>query len=150
VAPTETEVSLWRVGDHTFASEPFEGHFAVTGRVKPFSKTQKFYPGSVRISTAQPLGDLLTHLLEPDSPDSFLQWGFFSEIFNRTEYIEEYAIEPLAKKMLDGDLNLRTEFERWKKNNPVSDSANAVYEWFYARSPYVDQRYLIYPVGKEE
>jgi hypothetical protein len=26
----------------------------------------------------------------------------------------------------------------------------AIYEWFYAQSPYVDERWLLYPVGIEE
>jgi hypothetical protein len=90
------------------------------------------------------------YLLEPLSPDSFLQWGFFPEIFNQTEYIEEYAIEPLARKMLASDEKLRNEFEQKKKEDPnFINNKQAVYQWFYKRSPFVDSRYLLYPVGIE-
>lgn len=147
----EIDVTLYKITEHKFSSQPFEGHVGMTGNFKKENSKETFYPGSVRIDTNQPLGELVMHLLEPDSPDSFLQWGFFSEIFNRTEYIEEYAIEPLAIKMLAGNEKLNDEFETFKKNNPdVTNNPQAIYEWFYARSPYVDSRYLIYPVGREE
>ena len=40
-------------------------------------------------------------LLDPQSDDSFLAWGFFPEILQRTEYIEGYVIAPLAERMLE-------------------------------------------------
>jgi hypothetical protein len=147
----EVDVKNYRIEKYKFALEPFEGHIGVTASVKPERSKQIFYPGAVRITTDQPLGDLLVHLLEPEADDSYFSWGFFDEIFNRTEYIEEYAIEPLARKMLAADEKLRAEFEQKKKDNPqFAQDANAVYEWFYARSPYVDKNWLLYPIGIEE
>ncbi|HYC84517.1 MAG TPA: hypothetical protein VEB86_04810, partial [Chryseosolibacter sp.] len=129
---------------------PFEGHVGVTVDFSGEKRKETFYPGSARISTDQPLGDLVVYLLEPGSPDSFLQWGFFPEIFNRTEYIEEYAIEPLARRMLAADEKLRAEFEKKKADDPeFVNKPEAVYEWFYSRSPYVDERWMVYPVGIE-
>jgi hypothetical protein len=144
-------VKMYRVKNPKFASQPFEGHFSVTGSFETERRKEIFYPGSVRIATDQPLGDLVTLLLEPESEDSFFQWGFFPEIFNRTEYIEDYAIEPLARNMLAKDEKLKAEFEIKKQNEPAfANNAQAIYEWFYARSQYVDQRYLLYPIGVEE
>jgi hypothetical protein len=147
----EQQVKMYRIENYKFSAEPFEGHFGVSGNFQAEQRKEIFYPGSVRIDTNQPLGDLVITLLEPGSPDSFLQWGFFLEIFNRTEYIEEYVIEPLARNMLAKDEKLRADFEAKKKQDPafIKDS-QAVYEWFYARSPYVDSRWLLYPVGIEE
>jgi murein tripeptide amidase MpaA len=146
--PVNLPVGMYRYTNYKFSAEPFEGHVGVKGVVVLENTTETFYPGSVRIDTDQPLGNLVVYLLEPDSPDSFLQWGFFPEIFNRTEYIEEYAIEPLARKMLANDENLRSEFAQRKKNDPkFANDPQAIYEWFYARSPYVDAKYLLYPVG---
>jgi murein tripeptide amidase MpaA len=149
--PVEVKAKVYRITDHKFASSPFEGHISVAATGQAENQTQTFYPGSARIDTDQPLGDLVVQLLEPASPDSFLQWGFFMEIFNRTEYIEEYAIEPLAQKMLANDPVLRSEFEKKKKSDPnFTKNPYDVYEWFYSRSPYVDQKYLLYPVAFEE
>jgi hypothetical protein len=144
------EVDLYHLQDAKIASEPFEGHFNVTTKAQAKKQKETFYPGSVRVSTDQVLGDLVIYLLEPESPDSFLAWGFFPEIFSRTEYIEEYAIEPLARWMLAKDENLRKEFESKKKEDPafVNDKAK-VYAWFYERSNFYDSRYLVYPVGVE-
>ena len=50
----------------------------------------------------QALGTLLMTLLEPASNDSYFSWGFFHSIFQRTEYIEAYVMEPLAKKNAGG------------------------------------------------
>jgi hypothetical protein len=144
------QVELYRINNYKFTHEPFEGHFGVSGKAEAEKHTETFYPGSVRVSTDQPLGDLVVHLLEPLSPDSFFSWGFFPEIFNQTEYIEEYAIEPLARLMLSKDESLRKEFELKKQQDPnfIKDQ-RAVYTWFYSRSPFVDSRYLLYPVGVE-
>lgn len=144
------EVEMYRLQNPTFSSEPFEGHFMVTAGITIEKHTETFYPGSVRISTDQTLGDLLVYLLEPQSPDSFIAWGFFQEIFSRTEYIEEYAIEPLARQMLAKDEKLKKEFELKKQQERgFSDDKAAVYKWFYERSHYYDNRYLLYPIGIE-
>jgi len=145
------DVEMYRLTNHKIATEPFEGHFNVTAGVQSEKHKETFYPGSVRISTDQDLGDLLMYLLEPQSPDSFLAWGFFPEIFSRTEYIEEYAIEPLARWMMAKDEKLKAEFELKKKQEPgFVDDKVKVYRWFYERSPFYDSRYLLYPVGREE
>jgi hypothetical protein len=144
------DVDLYHLQDPKISNEPFEGHFMVTTNAQSKKYREIFYPGSVRIPTDQVLGDLAIYLLEPKSPDSFLAWGFFPEIFSRTEYIEEYAIEPLARWMLAKDENLRKEFELKKKEDAafVNDKAK-VYAWFYERSSFYDNRYLVYPVGVE-
>ena len=148
--PKTIDVELYHLQDAKIASEPFEGHFNVTTKAQSKKQKETFYPGSVRISTDQVLGDLVVYLLEPESPDSFLAWGFFPEIFSRTEYIEEYAIEPLARWMLAKDENLRKEFDLKKKEDPgfINDKTK-VYAWFYERSQFHDERYLVYPVGVE-
>ena len=144
-------VSMYRLHDHQFSSSPFEGHFTLKTKSRAEQHEETFFPGAVRISTDQPLGDLVVFLLDPNSPDSFLQWGFFPEIFTQTEYIEEYAIEPLAKLMLSKDENLRKEFELKKQQEPAfASDKQAIYAWFYQRSAFVDQRYLLYPVGIEQ
>jgi hypothetical protein len=147
----KVKVSMFRVTSHKFASTPNEGRFTVTASFSKETHDEVFYPGSVRVDTDQPLGDLAVLLLHPQSPDSFFQWGFFPEIFSRTEYIETYVIEPLAEKMLKENPALKEEFENKKKSDPAfANSPSAIYQWFYSRSPYFDSRWLLYPVGMEE
>jgi len=145
------KVSMARLVDPKSAAEPFEGHFGLTfGSVKWEEKTEFFPAGSVRVSTDQPLGNLAMIMLEPESADSFLQWGFFPEILQRTEYVEGYVIAPLAEKMLAEDPRLKAEFEaKLAADEKFAKDPAARLGWFYARSKFYDDRYLLYPVGIE-
>jgi len=88
-------------------------------------------------------------MLEPQAPDSFLQWGFFLEIFTRTEYAEVYVLEPLAQKMMDNDAKLKARFERkLKDDEEFAASMHQRMMWFYAQTPFYDQQYLLYPVAR--
>ncbi len=147
----QVEVEIDRLEDAAFASLPYEGHLRVE-KVTPRRTTRVmlFPAGSVRIPTDQPLGDLAVVLLEPESADSFLRWGFFIEVFSRTEYAESYILEPLAREMLARDPALREAFEaRLAADDAFRASAARRLHWFYERTPYIDERYLLYPVARE-
>jgi hypothetical protein len=118
--------------------------------VQPETRTVTYHPGSVRISTDQPLGALVAYLLEPQSEDSFLASGFFNEILSRVEYMEPYAIAPMAERMLAENPALKGEFEARLASEPeFAASPLRRLQFFYERSPFYDDRYLIYPVGRE-
>ena len=89
-------------------------------------------------------------MLEPRSRDSLFAWGFFNEILQRTEYVEGYVIAPLAEKMLADDPKLKSEFEaKLAADEKFAKDPTARLEWFYARSKFYDDRFLLYPVGIE-
>jgi hypothetical protein len=89
-------------------------------------------------------------MLEPQSSDSLLAWGFFPEILQRTEYIEGYAIAKAGELMLQHDPALKVEFEqKLAADEKFAKDPEARLRWFYERSPFYDQRYLLYPVGIE-
>jgi len=153
--PREATVEMYRIQTFHFGNDagelqPFEGHMQVNGTVKTENRKQVFASGSVYISTDQPLGDLVILLLEPEAPDSFFSWGFFDQIFQRTEYIEAYVMEPTMKKMLDDSKELQKEFEEKKAQDSIfANTPEAIYTWFYSKTKYYDERYLLYPVGRE-
>jgi hypothetical protein len=152
--PREVTVEMYRIKEYTFGDDnnklqPFEGHMQVSGTTKSETRNQLFPAGSVYISTDQALGDLAMLLLEPTSKDSWFSWGFFLSIFQRTEYIEAYVMEPMAKKMLEDSPELKKEFEQKKKqDNAFANDPNAILTWFYSKTKYYDDRYLLYPVGR--
>ena len=129
---------------------PFEGRHTLTTGVKAETRLESFPAGSIRVSTDQPLGDLAMALLEPECRDSLLAWGFFLEILQRTEYIEGYVIAPMAERMLADDPKLKAEFEAKLTADPkFAADSQARRRWFYERSPYYDDRYLLYSIGIE-
>jgi hypothetical protein len=102
---------------------------------------------SFRVTTNQPLGTLAVLMLEPESPDSMFQWGYFAEILQRAEYFEAYVIEPMAQAMLQEDPTLRAAFEqRLTQDAAFAADPDARLRWFYNKTPFFDSRYRVYPV----
>jgi hypothetical protein len=149
--PRTLDVEMAWLVDPTSAAEPFEGRYGLAvPSVTPARKRETFPAGSVRVPTDQPLGALAAVLLEPLSDDGFLAWGFFPEILQRTEYVEGYVMAPLAERMMARNPKLKAEFEAKLAADPkFAADAEARLSWFYARTPYFDERYLLYPVGRE-
>ena len=146
----EVDVEMDRFSDVTFESEPFEGRIRVTAKATPEKRLERFAPGSVRVPTDQPLGTLAMLLLEPASPDSFFQTGFFHWALQRAEYAEGYVMEPTAERMLAEDPALRAEFERALRDDPkLAASREQRLDWFYRRTPFFDERWRLYPVARE-
>jgi murein tripeptide amidase MpaA len=149
-APVRSTFDFYRLIDPKPAAQPFEGRHLVTTGVTRETRAEVFPAGSVRVPTDQPLGNLAMALLEPESNDSLFAWGFFPEILQRTEYIEGYVVAPLAERMLAADPQLKAEFEAKLAAEPdFAKSPEARLQWFYARSKFYDDRYLLYPIGIE-
>lgn len=143
-------VEQFRVESFSLDPEPFEGHARVEAEIKTERAKWTLPAGSVRLAADQPLGDLAVLLLEPQSPDSFFQWGFFLESLQRSEYYEDYVMEPLAAEMMAADPELKAAFERRCAQDPqFASDPEARLDWFYARSPYYDSHYLVLPVARE-
>ncbi len=156
--PRELEVTSYRLeemkfqgGTPTDEAQPFEGHVQLTATPVATRRTERFAAGSVRVPTDQSLGELTVVLLEPSSPDSFFQWGFFDEVLHPTEYIEGYIMEPMAEKMLASDPKLAAEFrEKLESDEAFRAAPKDRLRWFYARTPFFDERWNLYPVAREE
>jgi murein tripeptide amidase MpaA len=150
-APRTVGVDMLRLVDPKVSARTNEGHVPITvSEVRTEAKDWTFPVGSVRVPTDQPMGDIAILLLEPQSSESFFAWGMFPEVLNRVEYIEAYAIAPLAEKMLTADPALKAEFEAKLAAEPAfAADGDARLAWFYARTPFYDQRFRLYPVGRE-
>ncbi|HEX6738312.1 MAG TPA: M14 family metallopeptidase, partial [Vicinamibacteria bacterium] len=149
-APLELSVEAYRLVDPKLAAAPFEGRVGVTAGVAPERRRLRLPAGSVRVATDQPLGELAVLLLEPASPDSFFQWGFFLEVLQPTEYAEAYIMAPMAEAMLREDPALRAEFEKKVASDPeFAKSPRDRLQWFYAHTPFFDPAWRVYPVVRE-
>ncbi|WP_312219080.1 M14 family metallopeptidase [Brevundimonas sp.] len=150
-APRTVAVDMLRLVDPKVSGRTNEGHVPISvSDVRPEAHDWTFPVGSVRVPTDQPMGDVAILLLEPQSNESFFAWGMFPEVLNRVEYIEAYAIAPLAEKMLAADPALKAAFEAKLAADPAfAADGDARLAWFYERTPFYDQRYRLYPVGRE-
>ncbi len=150
-APRTVAVDLLRLKDPKVSPRTNEGHVPITVSAVTVERRDWVWPaGSVRISTDQPLGDIVVLLLEPQSSESFFAWGMVPEVLNRVEYIEGYAVAPLADRMLAADPALKAAFEAKLASDPkFAADPDARLGWFYERTPFWDDRYQLYPIGRE-
>ena len=150
-APVTVSVEMLRLVDPQVAPRTSEGHVPISVRtVRTERRDWTYPPGSVRVPTDQPLGDVVVLLLEPQSSESFFAWGMIPEVLNRVEYIEGYAIAPLADRMLAADPALRAEFEAKLAADPAfAADGDARLQWFYERTPFHDDRFRLYPIARE-
>ncbi|WP_349963256.1 M14 family metallopeptidase [Rhizobium sp. ZPR3] len=112
-------------------------------------RNECFPAGSAYVPTGQPHGDLAIHLLEPACPDSLFSQGFISGMLEQVEYMESYVIAPMAEEMLASDAELQAAFEAKLAAEPAfAADPMARLKWFYQRSPYRDDRHMLYPIGR--
>ena len=149
--PRTVHVDMIRVRNPKLATIPLEGRVPVTAGGFVHEMRDETYPaGSVRVPTDQPLGRLAAELLEPEAEDSLFAWGLFPAMLQRTEYVEGYVIAPMGEAMLARSPALKAEFEARLKADPAfAADPDARLTWLYAHTRYYDERYLLYPVGRE-
>jgi hypothetical protein len=147
---TTLTIETYKFSEVQFTNSPFEGHQMVRNFNKQTIETEKtFHKGSIIIPVNQRRAKVIAHLLEPDGPDSFLQWGFFNTIFERKEYVETYVMEEMAREMIKENPQLKIEFDKAVQENPelYNNQWSKVF-WFFERTPYWDNQKDIYPVGR--
>jgi len=143
----DASVETWRADDFRFAAQSFEGHqrLSATGAWKPVH--QDLATGALFVPISQPKARLVMALLEPDAPDSLLQWGEFNNAFEQKEYMEAYVAEDVARAMLAKDPALKAEFEQKLHDDPAfAADPQARLDFFYRRAPSWDARFGLYPV----
>ncbi|TMO10972.1 M14 family metallopeptidase [Pseudoalteromonas sp. S558] len=136
-----------KVTEHSFDKAPYEGRFRVSASFDYLPVINIDLDGWYQVTTQQKVGELAVHLLHPEAPDSFFAWGEFNTIFQQTEYMENYALIPYARKMLKDKPTLALAFDK-KINDDKAFSLDpdARLNWLYEHSPFYDQAYLKYPI----
>jgi Zinc carboxypeptidase len=147
--PATLEVESYRFTEVRWSQGSFEGRVPVSQKNQPVRERRTYPAGTVVVPMAQAASRVALFLLEPDSPDSFVSWGFFNSIFEQKEYGEGYVLEKLAREMLSKDEALRKEFERrLATDQKFAASPRDRLRFFYERSPYWDRELNLYPVGR--
>jgi hypothetical protein len=152
--PTEAtstlDVEIYHFNSVEWYRSPFEGRHRISKMDFVAKNESAVFPqGSMVIPMNQPLARLIAHMLEPSANGSFLEWGMFDVIFEQKEYAETYVMEPLARAMLDSIPGLQQAYEQKKADDPAfSASPWQQLNWFYKQTPWWDQQYMRYPVGR--
>ena len=145
----EVSVEICRLENVVLERVPYEGRVRLSATCRMEQRREWMPVGSVRVSTDQPLGALAAVLLEAESSDSYLKWGFFHAVLQPTEYVEAYIMEPMAEQML-ADPAIRAAYDEAVKKDPaLAASPDARLTWLYRRTPWADARHLLYPVSRE-
>lgn len=141
-------VRSYRFSKPVWQTNPFEGHHPLTTfELEEFGEERTLPAGSVIIPVQQTTGKIIAHLLEPRGDGSLAWWGFFDAIFDQKEYAENYVMENLAPQMLEADPALKAAFDQKMKQDSVfAKNPRQILDWFYVRSPWHDNRRMVYPV----
>ncbi|MEI6348817.1 MAG: M14 family metallopeptidase [Bacteroidota bacterium] len=125
-----------------------EGRQSVIEQSNTLSQEQILVPkGSIVVPINQKTAKVILNMFEPDSPDSFLQWGFFNIIFEQKEYTESYVMEKMMREMMEKDSVLKAEFtNKYNSDSLFRQNQREIYNWFYLRTPYWDQKLNVYPI----
>jgi len=146
----DVAAAVYSITDVKLSGDSYEKHQRAEFKGQWSSAQEKIGAGSLWVPIAQPGAILLMQLLEPESSDSFLAWGYMNEIFERKEYMEPYVAESLAQEMLK-DPTVKREFEKRLADDPAfAKSPQARLEFFYRRHPSFDERLNRYPILRLE
>ncbi len=148
-SPAELEVQTWKFTSPRWQETPYEGHHRVSFEAEPLAEKRLFPQGTVVVDMNQRAARVIAHLLEPQGPDSLVKWGYFDSIFERVEYVESHVIEEMIPTLLAENPTWADELAQAKVDNPeFAADPWAIRYWFYARTPYFDDRVGIYPVAR--
>ncbi|NUS38158.1 MAG: M14 family metallopeptidase [Lysobacter sp.] len=143
----EVAVEVYRADGVQFAPQSFEGRQRLTTTGAWRQEHGDFVGGALFVPIAQPKARLAMALLEPQAPDSLLQWGEFDNFFEQKEYMETYVAEDVARAMLAQDPALKAEFEKkLREDTGFAADPQARLDFFYRRHPSWDRNFRRYPV----
>jgi murein tripeptide amidase MpaA len=143
----KVRVEKYRFEDVQFAPKPYEGRQLPSFKCFSFTETVEIEAGTLIVFTNQRAIRVIVNLLEPEAPDSFVNWGFFNAFFERKEYAEAYVMEPYAKQMMKDNPQLRSDFyKKLNEDGLLRNNGGERLDFFYKHSPFYDKGENIYPI----
>ncbi|UOR04935.1 M14 family metallopeptidase [Hymenobacter aerilatus] len=130
--------------------QPSEGRVPITATFVHGQQEQVMPAGSVRVPADQPNGLLAAALLEPESQDSFLAWGFFPEMLAPAPNTDAFVLAALGERLLATNPKLKAEFEAKLQAEPAfAADPDARLTWLYAHAGPGHPYPLRYPILRE-
>ena len=131
-------------------SQPSEGRVPMTATFSHQQREQVMPVGGVRVTADQPLGLLAAALLEPESQDSLLAWGFFPEMMAPAPSTDAFILAALGDRRLATDLAIKDAFDAKLAADPnFASDPDARLAWFYEQAGPGHPYPLRYPITRE-
>lgn len=131
-----------------FSQRSYEGHQKTNYELQDTVFKRDFPIGSMLVKMNQRTARVIAHALEPASPDSYAAWGFFNACMEQKEYSESYVMEKMAREMIAKNPALKREFDQKRASDKSLDDPDEMLNWFYSKTPYWDNQFNLYPVGR--
>jgi len=154
--PLDQVFETYRFTSTKFATNASEGHVMLT--VEPRVVKEKiFFPAdSYWIPMKQRRARLILSLLEPNAPDSIAAWGLLNSVFEggggrggRGGGVGEYLSEPIARRMMADQPELRKQFEQKLASDPqFAGDPRARLQWWFEQSKYQPEDAGRYPIAR--
>jgi len=157
--PLDQVFETYRFASAKFAAGSSEGHVMLT--VEPRVVKEKIFipAGSYWVPMKQRRARLILSLLEPNAPDSIAAWGLMDSVFEggggrggrggggRGLDVGEYLSEPIARRMMADQPELRKQFEQKLASDPTfAADARARLAWWFEQSKYQPEDSGRYPI----
>lgn len=149
---TVISVSAIVINSYESSSTPYEGHHRKT-KLKLTEKIieKKFQKGDYFYKTGSRYDYFMMMVLEPNSIDSYLSWGFFDSMFDQKEWFSDYVFEDIALELLNENEVLKQNFEKKKlEDEKFRTNAWEQLYYIYKHSEYFEKSYREYPIYKIE
>ena len=147
--PLDGEFETYRFANIKFAGNSNEGHVAVSFDARPVNEHIALAAGSWWVPLTQRRARLIFSVLEPQAPDSFARWGLMNSVFE-TGFgggVGEYLSEPIARRMMADNPELRAQFEAKLAADPqFAADARARLQWWFQQSKYEPSESGRYPI----
>jgi hypothetical protein len=154
--PLDQVFETYRFSSTKFAANASEGHVMLT--VEPRVVKEKIFipAGSYWIPMKQRRARLILSLLEPNAPDSIAAWGLLDSVFEGGGGrggrgggggVGEYLSEPIARRMMADQPELRKQFEQKLASDPqFAADPRARLQWWFEQSKYQPEDAGRYPI----
>jgi len=135
----DQEFETCRFANIQFDARSQEGHVAVSFDARPVKEKVMVPAGSWWIPLKQRRARLILAMLEPQAPDSLARWGLMNSVFE-TGFgggVGEYLSEPIARRMMADNPELRKQFEAKLAADPqFAADQRARLQWWFQQSKY--------------
>jgi Zinc carboxypeptidase len=152
--PLDQVFETYRFTTTKFAANASEGHVMLT--VEPRAVKEKIFipAGSYWVPMKQRRARLILSLLEPNAPDSIAAWGLLNSVFEggggrggRGGGVGEYLSEPIARRMMADQPELRKQFEqKLASDQQFAADPRARLQWWFEQSKYEPEDSGRYPI----